>query len=115
MELKQAKAIVDAAIALHDTMGFQIRGLFARIECHKNRLTDLQSAVADFRTINPEHRDPALDIAQKVRMETMQLLADGLRKFAPDLAEELIARWKTAVEDDEIRLGALLAVLRDES
>jgi|SRR5579863_1511418 len=109
------EAIVNAAIALNDTMGFEVRGLFARIDCHRNRLDDLKTAIEDFRTINPEHRDPAHDIAGKVRAETMQLLADGLRKFAPDLAEEIIVRWKSALPDEWIRLERFLDVMKDES
>lgn len=43
----------------------------------------------------------------------LRTLAEAMKKFAPDLADELAKRWAAAMEDQDERLEAFLSVLRN--
>lgn len=42
----------------------------------------------------------------------LRTLAEAMKKFAPDLAEQLAERWALAMKDQDARLEAFLAYLR---
>ena len=45
---------------------------------------------------------------------TMTFLAQALRKFAPDIAEQITQRWRAAMEQRDTRFEAFLAVMREQ-
>lgn len=49
----------------------------------------------------------------QARQETLDLLASGVSKFAPDLADELAKRWKEAVDKSDTALEEFLSVMRE--
>lgn len=101
--------LISAAIAFHDTMGFEVRGSFGLIEVHKNRLADLQGAMRAYRgEVAP---DP-IDAIHTAKEEAMVLLAGAMRKFAPDLMDEFARRWGASAQEQDARLEAFLAFLR---
>lgn len=53
-----------------------------------------------------------LDRAPQRALET---LAGAMKKFAPDLADELAKRWAIAMKDQDERLEVFLAFLRTSS
>lgn len=56
-----------------------------------------------------------LDLAHDRDKARRQLpaLASALRKFAPDLTEQLLVRWQNAAEGETRALEALLSMLRN--
>lgn len=50
----------------------------------------------------------------QARQETLNALAAGVSKFAPDLADELAKRWKEAVDKSDKALEEFLVVMRKD-
>lgn len=53
-----------------------------------------------------------LDRVDAEREASLQVLAGAMRAFAPDLAEQLVQRWKISIAEQDKQLEEFLAVLR---
>lgn len=51
----------------------------------------------------------------EARQQTLETLAAAVRKFAPDLADELCRRWKEAQAKSDEALEELLAALSEQT